>query len=87
MGNKMRKDATFKGDRTSWLQGVKEQEKKGESARALSCTSTHALSPLFLSTPRGIVALLRRSTMRLHCRYNRNIDRLDVFLRGVSYTG
>lgn len=28
MGNKMRKDATFKGDRTGWLQGVKEQEKK-----------------------------------------------------------
>lgn len=45
MGNKMRKDATFKGDRTGWLQGVKEQEKKKTNLRGRRVAPRSTLCP------------------------------------------
>ena len=64
----------------------RKRRKKSKSTRASSCTSALALSPLSLSPTRGIVTLLRQPAIRLHCRYNCVIDRLDVFFRDVSYT-
>ena len=67
-------------------EGGEEKEERGKSTRASSCTSVPALSLLSLSPTRGIAALLRQPAIRLHCRYNRVIDRLDVFFRDVGYT-
>lgn len=58
MGNKMRKDATFKGDRTSWLQGVKEQEKKRRIREGFELHLDPRFVPVvlvFFSRYRGVI--------------------------------